>query len=114
MMQVIGPAIILQCFHNFAALRVAIRNVQRNIVESRKDRENRAQIYKTVSECDFPALVELHAELMLSEEIMRNVAIASRRDALRNNIFGYGGLAFGLLGFATAIFAWKYPHLWGG
>jgi hypothetical protein len=67
-----------------------------------------------MSECDFPAVVELHTELMQSESIMRGVAEAARRDGLRNNIFGYGGLIFGALGFATAIFSWKYPHFWGG
>jgi len=121
MMETIGPATVMSCFADFGTLRLGLHKVQMNIVSSRKDRENRSAIYRTVSECDFPELVRLHAELRLSEPIMTQIAEASRRETRKNHIFGWGGIIFGavglivgVLGFTTAVFAWKYPHFLGG
>ena len=124
MLVTVGPLIIMQCFSELPKLRVGLAGVQKNIVESRKDRENRAQIYKTISECDFESLVDAHTELALSEGLMIQVAEEQKkaradeqRKSRRDRAFGWAGIAFGVIGtggVVATLIAWKYPHLLGG
>jgi hypothetical protein len=104
MMTRLGEDVVVSSFAKLSELRLCLRNTQANIVASRKDRENRGAIYKTISDCDFPNLVNLYDELRISEELMVKVAKSRRIESLRNRIFGYGGIAI-------AVLAWTMPDL---
>lgn len=106
----LGPEVVLQCFHNFQAFRVALETVRNNIVQSRGDRSNREKVYAAIENVNFPELVRYHKELKESDGMMRSIIIARRKERFRNQIFGYAGIAAVVL----SVIIWAYPHLLGG
>jgi hypothetical protein len=114
MIKHLGFDVVSQCFPELPELRLSLRQARDRIVESRANREARDLIYRTLLETNLPALVRLHALLMEGEAPMKELVQAARRRELRNNIFGWGGLIFGLVGIAIGGTAWVFPHLFGG
>jgi hypothetical protein len=110
----VGIEVIIACYGDFHRLKAALTNLQQSIVASRKDRENRDAIYKTVAGSDFPDLVAMHAAMMASKGIMLKIAAKREKERRRNNFFGFGGIVVAVLGVSFGIIAWKYPHLLGG
>ena len=110
MVSKIGHDAILKCYPDFAVMRHELSEIRAVIVESRGNREGRAAFYVNLENAQFPAIVKRHVTLQAAEPMMREMASASRRAKFYSWIFGFGGLAFGVIGFGFAIYAWEYPR----
>lgn len=94
----LGYDVITQTFHKFTELRAKLNSVRSKIVESRGNRSNREAIYSVVETIDFPQFVALFSEFQESEPIMVELAKSARRTKLKNDVFGYIGIAGFIVG----------------
>lgn len=97
----LGYNAVLQAFPKFSDLFVKISEINKNITESRKDRNNREKIYETVSQSSFPELIDLYNEFQASEPIMVALAQSERRNKLI--MYGLSALAI-VVAIVTAIY----------
>lgn len=99
----IGYEILLSSFSKFPELKTAVLEAREQIVQSRKDRENRDTIYSTIASVDFDVLTKLYREFQECEEIMIELAKKGRRDWLVSRALTVLGLLLALLGIALTL-----------
>lgn len=96
--QILGYDAICKAFPNFAKLRAKLATMRANIARSRGNREERDTIYSTLATNDLDEIAALYGEFQASEPIMEDMARSERWNRLKNDIFGYAGVAALIVG----------------
>lgn len=104
----IGTGIILSHFADFPKLLRRLFEVRKKVAISRDKRDDRDAIYDTISSGNLDEIVSIFYDFRASEDLMVQLAVKERRAAFRNNVFGYGGLSFGVLSILTSIILYFY------
>ena len=98
----LGYESILKVFPYYPKFRNQLAKFQENIAKSRKDRNNRENIYHTVSTVDFPKLMEDYQEFRNSEPLMKKFAEKQRMSMFLSWLFGLAGI----VGMAVSLINW--------
>lgn len=106
----LGHKVVLTAYPEFSSLWAELNEIKTKIAMSRVNRKNRDLIYSTIESVDFPALVAKFNRWQAADALMRELAKQERRAALRNNLFGYGGLALAVVGLVVGYLFWRFPH----
>ncbi len=106
MISKLGYEVILSVHPKFTELFQDLQKIRERIIESRRDRENRENIYSVLEATNFPALVKSFSALRGNEHMM--VAMAKRRR--RSELIGIAGFITAAIAIIVAILAWIFPH----
>lgn len=98
----LGYESILKAFPDYPKFRNQLIKIQENIAKSREDRNNREQIYNTISTANFPKLVESYQEFRSSEPLMESFASKQRMSMFLSWLFGLAGI----IGMAVSLINW--------
>ena len=104
MIEKIGYSAILVAYPSFATLVRKSSDVQERISQSRKNRDNREAIYKSIEENEFDTFVTDYRNFKASEDMMLAVAAEKKRDHFYGKYGFWVGLVVGLAGIAMALF----------
>jgi hypothetical protein len=102
----LGYEVILPVHPAFPKLFQDLQKIREKIIESRRDRENRENIYSVLEVSDFPALVKAFNELKGNEHMM--IAMAKRRR--RSELIGIVGGIAAVLAIFVAFLLWYFPR----
>lgn len=99
----LSASIVMKNFPDFTELYGKLSSVRQKIAKSREDRENRDKIYNSIQNSDLPRMVELFQNFKASESLMLEAAEQERKERNRNNLFGWFGIAVGIIGVIVAL-----------
>ncbi len=100
----LGYGAVLTAFADFSQLYSDLECVRSKVLISRQNRENRSDIYATISAVDFPKLTERYNRLLACEPLMKGIAAKERRSI----VWTWLGWIVAL---AVALCAWAFPDL---
>lgn len=94
---------VLTAFPDYAKLLARLNKVRASISKSRKNRENREEIYAALQSVDFGGLVDAYREFQEAEQLMREIASGERRTRLIDRGLAIGGVAVGVVGIVIGV-----------
>lgn len=99
----IKPSVLLTSFVRYMELKNAVTDVNRKIVSSRMDRNNREATYSTLADIDFDRLLTLYEDFVGSEPVMVKIAAKERLNRFICHVVAILGviltITFGALSF---------------
>lgn len=98
-----GYDTVVAAYPDFVRLVRQLDEARDKILESRRYRANRDEIYKAISEVDFPSLVQDYRLLRQSETTMRIIKAA------KSTSVGIG-IVLAVIGYILAAYMWLYPR----
>ena len=88
---------IIAVYPQYAAMRSNLRKMHKKIVEARKYREKRDELYMQMREIEFASLREAYDDFSHSEDLMRQIGKGERRQKTFAYGVGASGVGFGVI-----------------
>ena len=101
----IGPGAVLSYYPDYAALAMDLYETRSKIASTRRERNDRDKVYKTIAEVDLPSLRKRHTELMWHQETLIRLQV-------RRRLVGAGAIGAAvliILGHLSSVFGvWDF------